>query len=204
MISAEACYELLFSASQLLGGLCSDAKKVSEASLLASFKAVASLPTTAAPPTGKYSRVSCFFLDAEERQGQVMMKGFSPPPLSLSLPLCTSLLHSLSHSLSANLWLCLVHSLTHTHTHPLSLKTSLLSQKQSYSLPLSLSHSLSCFVWIPVKTQNLDFNLMISIEQKVSEPSLKVFFCSPGFYFRGSILKVFLLLNFLIVELKLE
>ena len=61
MISAEAGYELLFSASQLLGGLCSDAKKVSEASLLASFKAVASLPTTAAPPTGKYSRVSCFF-----------------------------------------------------------------------------------------------------------------------------------------------
>ena len=84
-----------------------------------------------------------FFLDAEERQGQVMMKGFSPPPLSLSLPLCTSLLHSLSHSLSANLWLCLVHSLTHTHTHPLSLKTSLLSQKQSYSLPLSLSIPLS-------------------------------------------------------------
>ena len=45
---------------------------------------------------------------------------------------------------------------------------------------------------------------MISIEQKVSEPSLKVFFCSHGFYFRGSLLKVFLLLNFLIVELKLE
>jgi len=26
---------------------------------------------------------------------------------------------------------------------------------------------------------------MISIEQKVSEPSLKVFYCSPCFYFRA-------------------
>ena len=83
MISAEAGYELLFSASQLLGGCVRMRKKLAKhpCSRVSRRLQVCQRRRRHLPENIRASPV--FFLDAEERQGQVMMKGFSPPPLSL-------------------------------------------------------------------------------------------------------------------------